>query len=66
MQVIFVHHRTGGSVESVNYLLFPTTIGDKTYLNVAVTDAFQLKLLKEKGWTNEAVNAYAYYWDRCV
>jgi hypothetical protein len=58
MQVIFVQHMTDGSVESDKLLIFPTTIGDKTYLNVAETDASQLKLLEEKGWTNEAVKSY--------
>jgi hypothetical protein len=58
MQVIFVQHMTDGSVESDKLLIFPTTIGDKTYLNVAEADASQLKLLEEKGWTNEAVKSY--------
>ena len=58
MQVIFVQHMTDGSVESDQLLLFPTTIGDKTYLNVAEATPVLLKLLEEKGWTNEAVNEY--------
>ena len=58
MQVVFVQHTTDGSIESDKLLIFPTTIGDKTYLNVAEATPSLLKLLEEKGWTNEAVNAY--------
>jgi hypothetical protein len=39
-------------------LLFPTTIGDKTYLNVCDGKEPQQKLLEEKGWRPETVNAY--------
>jgi hypothetical protein len=39
-------------------LLFPTTIGDKTYLNVSDGKDAQVKLLEDKGWTAETVNAY--------
>ena len=35
MQVVFVQHMTDGRVESDKLLIFPTTIGGKTYLNVA-------------------------------
>jgi hypothetical protein len=58
MQVIFVQHMTDGSIESDKLLIFPTTIGDKTYLNVAEATPSLLTQLEEKGWTNEAVNSY--------
>ena len=58
MQVVFVQHMPDGNMQSGELLVFPTTIGDKTYLNVAEAKPSQLKLLEEKGWTNEAVNAY--------
>lgn len=58
MQGIFVQHMTDGSMESGQLLIFPTTIGDKTYLNVAESTASQLTLLEEKGWTDEAIKEY--------
>lgn len=58
MQVVFVQHMTDGSIESDRLLIFPTTIGDKTYLNVADIDTAQLKRIEENGWTSEAANAY--------
>ena len=58
MQVVFVQHMTDGTMQSGELLIFPTTIGDKTYLNVVEATPSLLKLLEEKGWTNEAVNAY--------
>jgi hypothetical protein len=39
-------------------LLFPTTIGDKTYRNVSDGKDAQVKLVEDKGWTPETVNAY--------
>ena len=39
-------------------LIFPTSIGDQTYLNAAESTPSQLVLLEEKGWTNEAINKY--------
>ena len=44
--------------QSVPLLLFPTTIGDKTYLNVADGREPQTKLVEEKGWTPDTVTAY--------
>ena len=40
---------------SGEFLAFPTVLGEKTYLNVAVTEQ-QVKLLEEKGW--KAVDSY--------
>ena len=54
MQVIFVQHMTDGRMGSRDLLAFPTTIGDKNYLNVADIDTAQVKLLEEKELTNEA------------
>lgn len=59
MQVIFVQHMPDGSMESDKLLTFPTSIGDKTYLNVAEVDASQLTQLQENGWTDEVVKDYS-------
>ncbi|MGA2031644.1 MAG: hypothetical protein ABSG68_05270 [Thermoguttaceae bacterium] len=42
------------------YLIFPTVLKDKTYLNV-VTNPAQIKVLGEKGWTADAVNCYTFF-----
>ena len=58
MQVVFVQHMPDGKMQSGELLVFPTTIGDKTYLNVTEAKPSQLKLLEEKGWTDETFNEY--------
>ena len=58
MQVVNVQHMPDGKMHSGELLVFPTSLGDKTYLNVAEAKPSQFALLEEKGWTNEAVNAY--------
>lgn len=48
-----------GTTEQIDpMLLFPTTIGEKTYLNVCDGKEPQVKLLEEKGWTDETVAAF--------
>ena len=39
-------------------LLFPTTLGEKTYLNVIEGKEEQIKLLEDNGWTPETVTSY--------
>jgi hypothetical protein len=59
MRVAFVLHDTeDGTVKSpMEALLFSTTIGTNTYLNLApIEGKEQLKLLKEKGW--KEIRAY--------
>ena len=51
-------HAADRTMQSGQLLVFPTTIGDKTYLNVADTTPSQLTLLEEKGWTDEAIKEY--------
>lgn len=58
MRVFFVQHRTDGTMQSGELLIFPTSIGDKMYLNAAEANPSQLALLEEKGWTDEAINKY--------
>ena len=58
MPVVFVQHTPDGKMQSGELLVFPTTIGDKTYLNVTEAKPPQLKLLQEKGWTDETFSEY--------
>jgi hypothetical protein len=58
IRVISVQHMPDGRMQQGELLVFPTTLGGKTYLNVAEIKPSQLKLLEEKGWTADAVNAY--------
>jgi hypothetical protein len=59
MRVVGIQHKWGGTMTQLDeLLLFPTTIGDKTYLNVSDGKDAQVKLLEDKGWTAETVNAY--------
>ena len=39
MRVVFVQHRPDGKMQSGELLIFPTSIGDKTYLNVSRSHA---------------------------
>ena len=59
MRVMGIQHKWGGTMTQLDELLaFPTTIGDKTYLNVSDGKDEQMKLLEDKGWTAETVVAY--------
>lgn len=58
MRVVNVQHMPDRTMRFGELLIFPTTIGDKTYLNVAEAEPSQLTLLEEKGWTNETFNEY--------
>ena len=58
MRVFFVQHRTDGTMQSGELLVFPTSLGDKTYLNAAEAKPSEFALLEEKGWTDEAINKY--------
>jgi hypothetical protein len=51
MRVVGIVHDTDGTMNRpVEFLMFPTTIGTNTYLNLAPGDGKQLNLLKNKGW----------------
>lgn len=59
MRVVGIQHKWGGTMTQLDeLLLFPTTIGEKTYLNVSDGQDAQVKQLSEKGWTAETVNSY--------
>jgi hypothetical protein len=59
MRVVGIQHKWGGMMTQLDeLLLFPTTIGDKTYLNVSDGKDAQVKLVEDQGWTAETVNAY--------
>ena len=59
MRVIGVTHKKNGRLESAGeFLIFPTTLGDTTYLNLAGGDQRHIKLLEEKGWSPEAVGGF--------
>ncbi|MHB0955021.1 MAG: hypothetical protein ACYC0X_01445 [Pirellulaceae bacterium] len=58
MRVVNAQHTPDGKIQSAELLVFPTTIGDKSYLNVAELKSSQLQPLEEKGWTDDAFNEY--------
>jgi hypothetical protein len=59
MRMAWILHKTDGTMQQLDELLvFPTTIGDKTYLNVTDGKDEQMKLLEEKGWTADTVSDY--------
>ena len=59
MRVTGSSRKPDGTTEQFEpLLLFPTTIGEKTYLNVCDGKEPQVKLLEDKGWTAETVNAF--------
>lgn len=52
MRAVGITHTQDGEIKSAGELLiFPTTIGEKTYLNICDGKDKQMKLLEEKGWT---------------
>ncbi|MCY2986408.1 MAG: hypothetical protein NTY19_00830 [Planctomycetota bacterium] len=59
MRVAGSSRKSDGTTEQIEpLLLFPTTIGDKTYLNVTDGTEPKVKLVEEQGWTDETVNTY--------
>ena len=62
MRVVGIKH-SKGNVESVGeFLIFPTILGDKSYLNVVIgRDDKLVKSLDEKGWKAADVDNYTLY-----
>lgn len=59
MRVMLVTHSKNGELHPPGeMLLFPTTLGAKTYLNLAEANEQQFKLLEEEGWNPKTVGAY--------
>jgi hypothetical protein len=56
MRVAHVQHEKGRIESPGEFLMFPTILGEKTYLNVAAVKGQQVKLVEEKGW--KAVDSY--------
>ena len=62
MRVTGSNRKPDGTTEQIEpLLLFPTTLGEKTYLNVCDGKEPKVKLVEEKGWTAETVNTYWVY-----
>ena len=62
MRVTGNNRKPDGTTEQFEPLLvFPTTIGDKTYLNACDGKEPQVKVLEEKGWTDETVAEYSIF-----
>ena len=58
MRVVEVTHSQKKLEYPHEYLVFPTTLGGKTYLSVTEGKEQQVKLLEEKGWKPEVVDSY--------
>ncbi len=59
MRVVAVTRSKDGELQPPGQLLvFPTTLGGSTYLNVAEANEQQIKLLEEKGWNPEVLPGF--------
>jgi hypothetical protein len=62
MRVVWIKHSKGNVEPPGECLVFPTVLGDKTYLNVAFgKDEKSVKGLDEKGWNAADVDSYTLY-----
>ncbi len=50
MGMVFVRHEEGKVASSGEFFVFPTVLGEKTYLNVTAGTEQQIRHLEEKGW----------------
>ena len=57
MRVVAIAHREGKVEPADEYLIFPTVLQGKTYLNVVANEE-QVKLLDKDGWKADAIDAY--------
>jgi hypothetical protein len=58
MRVASVTHAKDGKLqEPGEFLVFPTALGENTYLNVG-GDHEKIKLLEEKGWAADTIDSY--------
>jgi hypothetical protein len=61
LRVVAVAQSEGDVDPPSEYLAFPTVLGDRTYLNVAMaSDEKQLKRLDEEGWKTDLVDCYMF------
>ncbi|MGO9113723.1 MAG: hypothetical protein ACLP9L_31205 [Thermoguttaceae bacterium] len=62
MRVVGIKHNKGTVEPSATFLVFPTVLGDKTYLNVALGDDDKLvKSLHERGGKTVETDSYTFY-----
>lgn len=62
MRVVSIKHNKGEVEPPGEFLIFPTVLGNKTYLNVVVgKDDKLVKSLDEKGWKAVEVESYTLY-----
>ena len=62
MRVVGIKHSKGNVEPAGEFLIFPTILGDKTYLNVVIgRDDKLVKSLDEKGWKAADVDNYTLY-----
>jgi hypothetical protein len=51
MQVVGLEHQEGRVRGPLLWLIFPTTLGDKTYLNLTAGSEYELEQLQKHGWS---------------
>lgn len=63
MQMAIVDHHKDGTIEADPnaFFLFPTTLGDRHFLNITVLEPDQLKEVKKSGWKPEMFKGYWIY-----
>ncbi len=63
MRVVGIKQGKGNVDPPGSFLVFPTVLGDKTYLNVALGGNNKLaKSLHENGWNAVEADSYTFYW----
>jgi len=61
MRAVSVEHSKGQVEQPEEYLLFPTVVEGKTYLNVVIDgDKKQVRRLNDKGWKADLVDSYTF------
>jgi hypothetical protein len=58
MWAVRVTHKDGKVLPRQESLIFPTVLGNKTYLNVVAVSAKKLKRLDEEGWKRQTLGTY--------
>lgn len=62
MRVVQVTHKEGRVEPPEEYLIFPTLLGDKTYLNAVVNgEKGQVTRLDKDGWKADSVDCYHFH-----
>jgi hypothetical protein len=59
MRVVSTTHSADGKLQAPDqYLLFPTTLGQESYLNLVAAKAEQVKQIEENGWSAAGLGSY--------